>query len=101
MFNPKENTSITAIWANQMSVLTEGYRLSPVGAGLEAHGSSRWMQVDSGAWLRLQRAGMMDVIRVVHAVVASAIICDVGASERRFAALAAYGLLAPALEAVV
>ena len=41
------------------------------------------MQVDGGAWLRLQRAGMMSTIRVVHAVVASAIIRDFGASERQ------------------
>ena len=51
------------------------------------------MQVDGGAWLRLQRAGMMSTIRVVHAVVASAIIRDFGASERQYSALAAYGLL--------
>ena len=51
------------------------------------------MQVDGGAWLRLQRAGMMGTNRVVHAVVASAIICDFGASERQYSALAAYGLL--------
>ena len=49
--------------------------------------------MDGGAWLRLQRAGMMSTIRVVHAVVASAIIRDFGASERQYSALAAYGLL--------
>ena len=47
--------------------------------------------MDGGAWLRLQRAGMMSTIRVVHAVVASAIIHDFGASERQYSALAAYG----------
>ena len=51
------------------------------------------MQVDCGAWLRLQRAGMMGIIRLVHAVVASAIISDFGASERQYSAHAAYGLL--------
>ena len=33
----------------------------------------------------------MGIIRVVHAVVASAIIRDFGASERQYSALAAYG----------
>ena len=51
------------------------------------------MQVDGGAWLRLQRAGMMSTICVAHAVVASAIIRDFGASERQYSALAVYGLL--------
>ena len=36
---------------------------------------------------------MMGIIRVVHAVVASAILRDFGASERQYSALAAYGLL--------
>ena len=58
------------------------------------------MQVDGGAWLRLQRAGMMSTIRVVHAVVASAIIRDFGASERQYSALAVYGLLRRLVEAV-
>ena len=49
--------------------------------------------MDCGAWLRLQRAGMMGIIRLVHAVVASAIISDFGASERQYSAHAAYGLL--------
>ena len=58
------------------------------------------MQVDVSAWLRLQRAGMMSTIRVVHAVVASAIIRDFGASERQYSALAAYAGCCAGLEAV-
>ena len=50
--------------------------------------------MDGGAWLRLQCADIMGTTRVVRAVVASAIIRDFGASERRYSALAAYcGLL--------
>ena len=49
--------------------------------------------MDSGAWLRLQCAGMMGITRVVHAVVVSAMVRDFGASERPYSALAAYGLL--------
>ena len=75
------------------TLLTQGHRFSPVGAGLEASGSSRWLQVDGGSWLRLQRAGMMETIHVVHTVVASAIASDFGACGRRISALAACGLL--------
>ena len=75
------------------TLLTQGHRFSPVGAGLEASGSSWWMQVDGGAWRRPQRAGMMHTIRVVHAVLESAMVCGFGASERPYPALAAYGLL--------
>ena len=49
--------------------------------------------MDSGAWLRLQCAGMMGITRVVHAVVVTAMNHDFGASERPYSALAAYGLL--------
>ena len=49
--------------------------------------------MDGGAWLRLQRAGMMGTTHVVHAVVASAMVRDFGASERPYSALTAYGLL--------
>ena len=49
--------------------------------------------MDGGAWRRLQCAGMMGTIRVVHAVLESAMVCGFGASERPYPALAAYGLL--------
>ena len=49
--------------------------------------------MDGGAWRRLQCAGMMHIIRVVHAVLVSAMVCGFGASERPYSALAAYGLL--------
>ena len=49
--------------------------------------------MDGGAWRRLQRAGMMHIIRVVLAMLASAMVCGFGASERPYPALAAYGLL--------
>ena len=49
--------------------------------------------MDGGAWRRLQCAGMMGIIREVHAVLESAMVCGFGASERPYPALAAYGLL--------
>ena len=48
--------------------------------------------MDGGAWLRLQCACVMDIVHLLHAVAESACIGRVGASERRFAALTAYGL---------
>ena len=48
--------------------------------------------MNGGTRLRLHRSGMTHSINVLHAVAESACIGRVGAPERRFAALAVYGL---------
>ena len=54
-----------------------------VGAGFEAAGSSRWLQVVGGVQLRLQGAGVMTIIAVLPAVVENTLISRVCAWERR------------------
>ena len=51
-----------------------------------------WLQVNGGLRLRHQHAGMMGIAAVLHLVAESASIRRVGASQRRFGALAVCGL---------
>ena len=56
--------------------------------------------MDGGTRLRLHRSGMTHSIHVLHAVAEIAIIRYVGASQRRFSALAVRRLCGGGLEAI-